>query len=100
MYCVRIVHKKYKTCMTGNTLSGKNTHNTRLSPDASRCAEKRCAAQLMRRMASEGFRVERIEGMQRITHDDEALFGAYGFISEESPVQQLDLVLDEGTPTP
>ena len=58
------------------------------------------AAQLMRRMASEGFRVERIEGMQRITHDDEALFGAYGFISEESPVQQLDLVLDEGTPTP
>ena len=46
------------------------------------------AAQLMRRMASEGFRVERIEGMQRITHDDEALFGAYGFISEESPVQR------------
>ena len=58
------------------------------------------AAQLMRRMASEGFRVERIEGMQRITHDDEALFDAYGFISEESPVQQLDLVLDEGNPTP
>ena len=54
----------------------------------------------MRRMASEGFRVERIEGMQRITHDDEALFGAYGFISEESPEQQLDLVLDEGSPTP
>ena len=58
------------------------------------------AAQLMRRMASEGFRVERIKGMQRITHDVEALFGAYGFISEESPVQQLDLVLDESTPTP
>ena len=58
------------------------------------------AAQLMRRMASEGFRVERIEGMQRITHDDEDLFDAYGFISEESPEQQLDLVLDEGNPTP
>ena len=58
------------------------------------------ASQQMRRMASEGFRVARIEGMQRITHDDEALFGAYGFISEESPEQQLDLVLDEGSPTP
>ena len=57
------------------------------------------AAQLMRRMASEGFRVERIEGIQRITHDDEALFDAYGFISEESPVQQLDLVLEDGGPT-
>ena len=53
------------------------------------------AAQLMRRMASEGFRVERIQGLQRITHDDEALFKAYGFISEESAERQLDLVLDE-----
>ena len=53
------------------------------------------AAQLMRRMASEGFRVERIQGLQRITHDDDALFKAYGFISEESAERQLDLVLEE-----
>jgi len=52
------------------------------------------AAQLMRRMAKEGFRVERIQGIQRITHDDANLFNAYGFVSEESPVRQLDLVLE------
>jgi hypothetical protein len=52
------------------------------------------AAQLMRRMAQEGFRVERVQGIQRITHDDATLFKAYGFVSEESPVRQLDLVLD------
>ena len=42
------------------------------------------AAGLMRRMASEGFVVER--------HADAAVFEAYGFISEESPVRQLTLM--------
>ena len=55
------------------------------------------AAQLMRRMAHEGFRVERVQGIQRITHDDATLFNAYGFVSEESPVRQLDLVLEPET---
>ena len=52
------------------------------------------AAQLLRRMAAEGFQVERMEGLQRITHQDPELFKAYGFISEEAPERQLLLGLD------
>jgi hypothetical protein len=52
------------------------------------------AAQLLRRMADEGFQVERLDGLQRITHHDPDLFKAYGFVSEEAPERQLGLVLD------
>ena len=47
------------------------------------------AAALMRRMAAEGFRLERDSQGQRITHPDPALFEAYGFISEETAERQL-----------
>jgi hypothetical protein len=47
------------------------------------------AAALMRRMAAEGFRLERDGQGQRITHPDPAVFEAYGFISEESAERQL-----------
>ncbi|MFZ0408704.1 MAG: hypothetical protein WAM11_11430 [Cyanobium sp.] len=47
------------------------------------------AAALMRRMASEGFRLERDGQGQRITHPDPAVFEAYGFISEETAERQL-----------
>jgi len=50
------------------------------------------AAALMRRMASEGFVLERHSDGQHITHGDAALFEAYGFIDEESPERQLDLI--------
>ena len=50
------------------------------------------AAQLMRRMASEGFRIERHGEGQRITHPDPGVFEAYGFISEEPPVRQLTML--------
>ena len=50
------------------------------------------AAALMRRMASEGFVLERHTDGQHITHGDAALFEAYGFIDEESPERQLDLI--------
>ena len=50
------------------------------------------AAQLMRRMASEGFRIERHWEGQRITHPDPGVFEAYGFISEEPPVRQLTML--------
>lgn len=63
-----------------------------LAAMASRLEE---AAQLMRRLAAAGFAVERIEGVQRIVHSDPDLFSAYGFVSEEAPERQLDLVLDE-----
>ncbi len=52
------------------------------------------AAALMRRMAGEGFQVERHPEGQRITHPDPAVFDAYGFVSEESAESQLTL-LDE-----
>jgi hypothetical protein len=54
------------------------------------------AAALMRRMADEGFRVERHSSGQRITHPDPAVFEAYGFVSEEPPVRQLTLLSDDG----
>jgi hypothetical protein len=50
------------------------------------------AAALMRRMAGEGFVLERHSDGQRITHAEPGVFEAYGFINEESPVRQLTLL--------
>jgi hypothetical protein len=50
------------------------------------------AASLMRRMASEGFLLERHPDGQHITHPDPAVFEAYGFVSEEPPERQLTLL--------
>ena len=55
------------------------------------------SASLMRRMAKEGFRMERHGNQQRITHPDASVFEAWGFISEESPVKQLTLIPDSAT---
>ena len=55
------------------------------------------AAALMRRMAVEGFWLERHNGGSRIVHSDPAVFEAYGFVSEEPPVSQLTL-LNDGEP--
>ena len=52
------------------------------------------AAGLMRRMAAEGFQLERHHEGQRITHADPAVFEAYGFINEESAERQLTLLQD------
>lgn len=52
------------------------------------------SASLMRRMASEGFQLERHGAEQRITHSDPTTFEAWGFVSEESPVKQLTLIPD------
>ena len=52
------------------------------------------AASLMRRMAKEGFQLERTTQEQRITHPDERVFEAWGFISEEPAVRQLTLIPD------
>ncbi|QEY32592.1 hypothetical protein EVJ50_10530 [Synechococcus sp. RSCCF101] len=56
------------------------------------------AASLMRRLASEGFRVERHADGQRIVHDDPGVFEAYGFIDEEPPQRQLSLSTDPEPP--
>ena len=50
------------------------------------------AAALMWRMAAEGFALERHSDGQHITHPDQAVFEAYGFIDEQSPVRQLNLI--------
>ena len=52
------------------------------------------SASLMRRMASEGFRLERKGSEQRITHPNPEVFEAWGFVSEASPVRQLTLIPD------
>ncbi|WP_392351224.1 hypothetical protein [Parasynechococcus sp.] len=52
------------------------------------------SASLMRRMAAEGFQLERHGSEQRITHPDPSTFEAWGFISEEPPVKQLTLIPD------
>jgi hypothetical protein len=52
------------------------------------------AAALMRRMAAEGFVLERHSDGQHITHADDTVFASYGFISEEPPVRQLDLITE------
>jgi len=50
------------------------------------------AAALMRRLAREGFCLERHQNSQHISHPDPAVFEAYGFINEEPPVHQLTLL--------
>ena len=53
------------------------------------------SANLMRRLANEGFRLERRNKQQRITHNDPIIFDSWGFVCEESSEQQLVLSLDE-----
>ena len=74
--------------------SGLTTDCTSLEAMAARFEE---SASLMRRMAEEGFRLERNANQQRITHPDPSVFEAWGFVSEESPVRQLTLIPDLGT---
>ena len=71
--------------------SGLTTDCTSLEAMAARFQE---SASLMRRMAEEGFRLERNANQQRITHHDPSVFEAWGFVSEESPVRQLTLIPD------
>ena len=53
------------------------------------------SAKLMRRMSKEGFKVEKRNKQQIITHKDSKTFNAWGFITEEPPYQQLTLILEE-----
>jgi hypothetical protein len=50
------------------------------------------AASLMRRLAAEGFWLERQADGPHINHADPAVFEAYGFVSEVSPERQLTLL--------
>tara|TARA_B100000965_G_C19031030_1_gene515340 strand:- start:147 stop:395 length:249 start_codon:yes stop_codon:yes gene_type:complete len=53
------------------------------------------SAKLMRKMSKEGFKVERRNEQQIITHMDSKIFNNWGFISEETPYQQLTLILEK-----
>ena len=53
-------------------------------------------ARLMRKMTSEGFKVEKRNKRQIITHIDSKIFNDWGFISEEPPFRQLALIPDKG----
>ena len=59
---------------------------------AARCEE---SARLMRQMSAEGFKVEKKNQRQLITHIDPEVFNKWGFISEQAPYKQLTLILDE-----
>ena len=72
--------------------SGLTADCSSLEAMASRFEE---SARLMRRMAEEGFVMQKNGKEQRITHPDPATFLAWGFISEESPVRQLNLIPDQ-----
>ena len=50
---------------------------------------------LMRKMSAEGFKVEKRNNRQIITHKESKIFNDWGFISEEPPYQQLTLILEE-----
>ena len=53
------------------------------------------SARLMRKMSAEGFKVEKRNNRQIITHIDSKIFSDWGFISEETSSKQLKLILEE-----
>ena len=53
------------------------------------------SARLMRKMSEEGFKVEKRNNRQIITHTDSKVFNDWGFVSEEPPYQQLKLILEK-----
>ena len=52
------------------------------------------SAKLMRRMAQDGFKVEKQKDMQIISHHDPKIFESWGFINEEPLYRQLTLISD------
>tara|TARA_Y100001968_G_scaffold206650_1_gene189916 strand:+ start:201 stop:446 length:246 start_codon:yes stop_codon:yes gene_type:complete len=50
------------------------------------------SAKLMRKMAKEGFHVEKTKNKQLIKHSDPKIFKEWGFVSEEAPYKQLALI--------
>ncbi len=53
------------------------------------------AANLMRRMAKEGFELKKQSKRQLILHKDKSIFESWGFITEEKPFKQLKLILEK-----
>ena len=53
------------------------------------------SARLMRKMSADGFKVEKINKRQIITHKDSKIFNDWGFVSDEPSYQQLTLILEK-----
>ena len=53
------------------------------------------SAKLMRKLAQDGFQLEIRSNKQIIIHSDPEIFEDWGFISEEPPYQQLNLILED-----
>ena len=53
------------------------------------------SAKLMRKMAKEGFKLQKNNKTQFISHPDKNIFNSWGFISEEPPYRQLALISDK-----
>ena len=71
--------------------SGLTSDCTSLEAMASRFEE---SAKLMRRMAQEGFKLQKHKNNQLITHPDPKIFDSWGFINEKPPFRQLNLIAD------
>ncbi len=50
------------------------------------------ASKLLRKMAKEGFELHKKENEKFITHENQKVFDAWGFISEEPAFKQLTLI--------
>jgi len=54
------------------------------------------SAKLMKKMAKEGFILNKTKTEQLITHKNAEIFKEWGFINEASPYLQLTLIPDKG----
>tara|TARA_B100000700_G_scaffold309739_1_gene389346 strand:- start:1122 stop:1373 length:252 start_codon:yes stop_codon:yes gene_type:complete len=52
------------------------------------------SAKLMRRMAKEGFLLKKKNDKQLIIHNNPEIFQDWGFINEQAPYRQLNLMED------
>ena len=52
------------------------------------------SARLMRKMSEKGFKLEKKNKVQIITHINSKIFNDWGFVSEEPPYKQLTLILE------
>ena len=72
--------------------SGLTSDCESLEAMASRFEE---SAKLMRRMSKEGFKLEKRQASQLITHVNQSIFKSWGFINEEPPMKQLTLIIKD-----
>ncbi len=53
------------------------------------------SAKLMKKLSQKGFQLKKSQNGQLIIHSDQEVFDEWGFISEELPFRQLNLIPEE-----